>query len=244
MKVNKAKVITVTSVKGGTGKSTVTLNLAGILSQRQIKTVVVDLDLSSGVIAASLNVNENNKDIYILVDDMMNNRFDRIEKYVTSYNDYIDILAAPNDPRDVLKIYPQYIENIIKQLEYKYDVILIDTNHVTSETNLITLDLSSEIIYIITDDLMDLRNMKNMISIYEDMNIDRYTLVLNEALNRTLSNFEIKSILGKEINYILPKAFYEENIQKYLLNGQIPSLEKPKNKGTLVLNELLDKILK
>ena len=56
MALKQAKVITVTSVKGGTGKSTTTLALAGILSNKKLKTIIVDMDLYSGVIAASLNL--------------------------------------------------------------------------------------------------------------------------------------------------------------------------------------------
>ena len=45
MAIKQAKVITVTSVKGGTGKSTTTLALAGILSNKKIKTIIIDMDL-------------------------------------------------------------------------------------------------------------------------------------------------------------------------------------------------------
>ncbi|MBR3198608.1 MAG: P-loop NTPase [Bacilli bacterium] len=243
MASNKAKIITVTSVKGGTGKSVIALSIAGILKEQELKTVIVDLDLSSGVIAASLNIKPT-QDIYSLVDDMMNNRYDQIEKYITSYDENIDILAAPNDPRNTLKIYPQYIDNIIKQLEYKYDIIVIDTNHITSEINLITFDLSTEILYVITDDLMDLKNMKTMLSIYEDMEVDKYKLILNESISRNLTNFEIKTVLGKEIDYTLPKAFREENIQKLIMDGKILTLEKPNNKGTNIIREIVKDIIK
>ena len=44
----KAKTITITSVKGGTGKTTTVLNIAGLLSTRKLRTIIVDLDLHSG----------------------------------------------------------------------------------------------------------------------------------------------------------------------------------------------------
>ncbi len=243
MALDKAKIITITSVKGGTGKSTVALSLAGIISKRKLKTLIVDLDLSGGAIAASLNVNFN-QNIHSLVDDMMNNRFNQIEKYVSKYNDYIDILAAPNDPRDALKVHPRLFETAIRHLEYKYDIILIDTNNATSEINLIAFDRSDEIIYVMTDDLMDLKNMKSMIAIYDDMELDKYKIILNEAFGRRYSDLEIKNALNRDIDYILPKSFYDKDLQKYTVEGKILSLEKPENKGILVLQDLLDKILK
>ena len=50
MALKQAKVITVTSVKGGTGKTTFTLSLAGILANKNLKTIIVDMDLHSGVL--------------------------------------------------------------------------------------------------------------------------------------------------------------------------------------------------
>ena len=242
MSVKKAKVITITSVKGGTGKSTFTLSLAGALSKKQIKTIILDLDLSSGTIAPSLNLKFTN-DIYTLTDDMANGRYETLDKYIKKYDDFIDIIPSTNDPRNTLKIYPGYIENLIKQLEYKYDIILIDTNHVTSNINLAVLDISTTIMYIISDDLMDLKNMKTMISIYEDMNIDKYKIVLNESLRRIIGNYEVKTVLEKDIDYIIPNNFYEKNIQKYIFDGKILTLEK-KDKASKIYDIIADDIIK
>ncbi|MBR2708595.1 MAG: AAA family ATPase [Bacilli bacterium] len=239
MSVKKAKVITITSVKGGTGKSTFTLSLAGELSKKNKKTVILDLDLSAGVIAPSLNIKSTN-DIYTLTDDMANGRYNSLDKYINKYNDNIDIIASTNDPRNTLKIYPGYIENIIKQLEYKYDVILIDTNHVTSNINLAVLDISTSVLYIITDDLMDLKNMKTMISIYEDMNVDKYKIILNNSIRKSIGTYEVKTVLEKDIDYTIPNSFYEKNIQKYVYNGKILTLEKEDK----TFNQIADDILK
>ena len=244
MTLKQAKIITVTSVKGGTGKSTTTLSLAGILSNKQIKTIIVDMDLHAGVIAASLNLKPK-KDFYTLVNDYMNHGLKDLDEYITKYNDYIDVLAAPKDPRSVGKINSYYVDLTLKKLKYKYDVILVDTNHIIDDINLITFDNSDEIIYVITSDLMDLKNMKTMLSIYKDMNLTNYTLVLNEALSKEhAGKYEINTFLERNVDYILPSNSFAKNMQKVLMEGKILTLENPKEKSTLILTKLLDKILK
>lgn len=244
MALKQAKIITVTSVKGGTGKSTTTLSLAGILSNKQIKTIIVDMDLHAGVIAASLNLKPK-KDFYTLVNDYMNHGLKDLDEYITKYNDYIDVLAAPKDPRSVGKINSYYVDLTLKKLKYKYDVILVDTNHIIDDINLITFDNSDEIIYVITSDLMDLKNMKTMLSIYKDMNLTNYTLVLNEALSKEhAGKYEINTFLERNVDYILPSNSFAKNMRKVLMKGKILTLENPKEKSTLILTKLLDKILK
>ena len=246
MALKQAKVITVTSVKGGTGKSTTTLALAGILSNKKLKTIIVDMDLHSGVIAASLNL-KTKKDIYTLVNDYMNHGLEEFDEYITKYNDYIDILPAPKDPRSVGKINPHYIDVILKKLKYRYDVILIDTNHIIDDINLITFDNSDNIIYVITSDLMDLKNMKTMLAIYKDMNLNNFYLILNETLSKDkIDIYTINSFLEKNIDYVLPSSSFIKNMRKLLMDGKIITLEKAyqKEKATLVLTEMLDKILK
>ena len=244
MTLKQAKIITVTSVKGGTGKSTTTLSLAGILSNKQIKTIIVDMDLHAGVIAASLNLKPK-KDFYTLVNDYMNHGLKDLDEYITKYNDYIDVLAAPKDPRSVGKINSYYVDLTLKKLKYKYDVILVDTNHIIDDINLITFDNSDEIIYVITSDLMDLKNMKTMLSIYKDMNLTNYTLVLNEALSKEhAGKYEINTFLERNVDYILPSNSFAKNMRKVLMEGKILTIENPKDKGTLILTKLLDKILK
>ena len=244
MAIKQAKVITVTSAKGGTGKTTIALSLAGILSNKKLKTIIVDMDLHSGVVSASLNLKPA-KDIYTLVNDYMNHGLKELEEYIIKYNDYIDVLAAPKDPRSVGKISTYYIDLILKKLKYRYDIILIDTNHIIDDINLITFDNSDNIIYVITNDLMDLKNMKTMISIYKDMNLQNYSIILNEALSRNhLNLYEINTYLDKNIDYVLPSGSYVKNMSKILMGGKIITLENSKDKTTLVLTKLLDEILK
>ena len=146
MSLNKAKVFTITSVKGGVGKTTTLLNLAGILSKMGKTVLVIDLDLYSGDVASMLNINYNN-DIYNLYEDMNNNKFTNLEDYITSYNEQIKVLAAPKDPRFARKISSKTLNLILYKASMKFDVILIDTNHILTDINLL-LSMSSNKLYI------------------------------------------------------------------------------------------------
>jgi septum site-determining protein MinD len=53
-----SKVYTVTSGKGGVGKTTIAVNLGVSLSRMRKKTIVVDADLAMGSVAAILGLDE------------------------------------------------------------------------------------------------------------------------------------------------------------------------------------------
>ena len=227
MGLNKAQIFTVTSVKGGVGKTTTVLNLAGIFSRMDKKVLVIDLDIYSGDIAATLNLNYS-LDIYNLFEDLSNKKFEELENYITKYNENISVLPAPKDPRFGRRITSNVLKTILYKSSLKYDIILIDTNHILTDINLFALDYSDEILYLINNDSMNLKNMKSMVSILKDMNKTNYKIILNESAFRGknyYNKYDIKNIINKNVNYIIPSNFYIKNIDKYILEGKILMLE-------------------
>lgn len=223
MKATKGKIITITSTKGGVGKTIALLNLAGTYEKLGYKTLVIDLDLYGGAIATYLNSN-NDKTIFNLVEDLTNNRYNTIDEYLFSYSDKIDIIAAPKDPRMASKIDSKYIPLILRNVIYKYDVILIDTTHNLNEVNIVTLDNSDSILYMFTNDTFDLKNTKSFISIMKDIGNDNYYTILNESVHPERSNyslFDIRNIIKSNVDFTISKSMYIRNIDKFILDGKI-----------------------
>lgn len=250
MSVRQAKIITVTSVKGGTGKTTTVLNLAGILETRKMKTLIIDLDLYSGGIATSLNIPVEH-DIFQLMDDLNRNRFQNLEDYIVAYDEYIDVIPAPKDPRTAGKISSKYLQVVYAKARLKYDVILVDTNHNLNDLYLVNLDYSDQILYVITNDPVDLKNMRTMVSIYRDMDKKNYKIVLNEASDRQkdyFSPYDIKNIIKDNIDYTIPVSFYIKTIDKYVLDGKILTLDsiirKKHKKAINHFEKLVQSVLK
>lgn len=223
MALNKAKVFTVSSVKGGVGKTTFLLNLAAIFKRLNKNVLIVDLDLYCGDIASTLNI-PSTRDIYNLFEDINSNSVSDFDDYITKYTENISILPSPKDPRFARKINSKVLDVILYKAELKYDVILIDTNHILTDINLFAFDYSDQIIYILNNDSMNLKNMKSFISILNDMGKTNYKIVLNESREKGrnfYNKYDIKNVINKNIDYIIPESFYFKNIDKYIIKGEI-----------------------
>ena len=228
MNNQNGKIITISSVKGGVGKTTLTINLAGIYFLMKKKVLIIDLDLFAGGVATLTNVN-NKKDVYMLVDALSNNKQIELKDYVASYNKGIDVLACPKDPRDVSKIESKYINKIFDIAKRQYNVVLVDTTHSLDEISLVAIDASYSSAFVITNDLVDLKNMKNLVNIFSDMDKKNYKIVLNNARDTGrdyISLFDIRNMIKRNIDYTISKNFYIKNIDKYVLNGEILTLNK------------------
>lgn len=226
MALNKADILCVFGVKGGIGKSIISMNLSGICSSISKRVLLIDADFFGGSIAVALN-KPVNKTIFNFVDDYNNNRYKNINDYIINYNEFIDYIAAPIDPRKANKIDSRYIDILLDKAKFNYDLIIIDTNHILNEINLSILDKSDKILFCTTNDSFDLKNMRNLISIFKDLGLDKYKVLLNNSINinrNYYSLYDIKNIIKTNIDYELNN--YINDIDKIVLDGNIITLDK------------------
>ena len=224
----KGKIITVTSAKGGVGKTIFLLNLAGIFSRMKQKVLIVDCDLVGGAVALDLNLNPI-KNIFHISDDIFNNRYQNYTDYLTSYQDNIDIVASCKDPKQALKIDMNYIMMFLKQVKNEYDIILVDTTHGFTKENINILDKSDIILYMMTNDIMDIKNTKSYMEVMNDIEMDHIKIILNNSRDINLnyfSKYEIRSMIGRNIDYSLDRSLYIKNITSFLIEGEIFTLNK------------------
>ncbi len=223
----KVKSLCIFGAKGGVGKTSTTINMAGIFETIEKKVLIIDMDLSGGGIATALNTPFTST-IYNFVDDYSNNRYKDFKNYITTYDKFIDILPCPKDPRQANKIDSKYIDILLDKALYNYDIVLIDTNHDLDEKNLVILDNVDLILFIMTNDPLDIKNMKSLVSIFRDLEKTNYKILLNNSINpykKYFSLFDLRNILKSNIDYTLSSEFFLKNFDEYVMNGKIISLE-------------------
>ena len=129
------------------------------------------------------------------------------------------------------KIDFKYIPILLNAVVYKYDVILLDTTHTLNDINIVTLDNSDVILYILTNDSFDLKNTRSFINIIKDASFSNVYTVLNGSITAKAyySMYDIRNIIDYNIDFTFPKTFYIRNIDKYIIDGVIPTLDKGLN---------------
>lgn len=124
--------ITVTSSKGGSGKSTVAILLASAIARAASETenplsvCLVDLDTRNGQVASFIGKFMPTA-LNIRVQPVWDE--DRIRRYLVRADSLgIDTLLAPIRPRTADTVGPDFYQAIVRSLQRMYDVVIMDTS--------------------------------------------------------------------------------------------------------------------
>ncbi|VBB09452.1 Hypothetical protein LUCI_4742, partial [Lucifera butyrica] len=202
-----AKVITIFSTKGGIGKTTIATNLGTALGfDEDNKVCILDLDLQFGDVALFLNVvpKATIADLVKYVDNLDGGV---LASYMTAYKDNVKVLAAPSRPEQADGISAAQVASIIKELQYNFDYIIIDTAPLFNDITFGVLDLSDLVMIATSQDLPTLKNVKLCLEILESLNYpaEKIKVLLNRA--NSLGGLNIKDseeLLRRQFLALLP----------------------------------------
>ena len=71
--------------------------------------------------------------------------------------------------------------------------------------------------------------MKSLVSIFREMGKENYKVVLNNSRDTGrdyITLFDIRNMIKRNVDFTISKNFYIKNIDKYVLNGEILTLNK------------------
>ena len=241
----RGKIVCFYGGKGGVGKTRTLLSLAGTLSKLNKKVLIVDLDLTNGAIAISLN-REANKTIFNFVEDYINNKYNDLDKYITKYDENISFVASPKDPRYASRIDVKYIDILLEKSVYNHDVVLIDTPSILNEISVYSLDKSDVVYLLTTNDCVSLKNVKNIVNLFIENNLDKYKIILNNSFipNKDyFSNYDIKNIIGHNVDYVISSSFHVNNLDELVVNGEIITYKYSKFKDEKIFKLIANEII-
>ncbi len=178
----RGKVVTVYSPKGGTGCTTVAVNLALALHNDDTRAVIVDAKLQFGDVAIFFNEQGKNTiaDLTPRADELEVEIVDGVLlKHAASG---IHILAAPTRPEQAEKIAADQFIKVIEFLRQMYAYIVIDVSGYMNDVAVAAVDLSDVIVLITTQDIPAIKNARLFLDLLQTLGVNRDRIVF--AMNR------------------------------------------------------------
>jgi pilus assembly protein CpaE len=185
------KVITVFAPKGGVGKTTLAINLGVVLAGSGHQVCVVDLDLASGDVAISLQLDPVRTIVHAVP---MTGHLDATgaASLLAHYRPGLETLLAPVAPGDAEKVFPALVGELLAVLRSMFGYVVVDTPAYLSEHVLAAMDASAHHVLVTTPDVPALKNLR----VTQDM-LDLLSYPL-ESRSVVLNRSDAKAGLGPQ----------------------------------------------
>ena len=245
---NHTKIITVTSGKGGVGKSSISINLALILHQLKKRILLLDADIHLGNIDLMLGIQPK----YSIL-DLVKNDLD-IEKVIIKAPGGIDILPASSAAPEFIGMENSILFHLAKSLNSyagKYDIILVDTGPGISQTVTSFITDVDQILLIVTPHPASIADSYSIIKFIKYSNKSIPIIMITNMMNSPEEgdalyqkiNLMVKKFLYSTIEYagsILKDDLIEESVK-----SQYPFvLQYPHSSSAQALRLIYKKMLK
>ena len=201
------QVVTVFSAKGGCGKTTLATNLAAATAKAGKTTCLVDLDLTFGDVAISLQLTPT----HTIGDAVAVRRLDEtaIHALVTHHSEKLDALLAPVEPGAAETVTSAVVGDLIAVLKQLYDVVIVDTPAAFSDQALAAFDVTDHFLLMATLDVPAIKNLKLTLEMLQLLGYsrERWHIVLNRADAKVgLSVDDVQKMLNLPIAAQIPSS--------------------------------------
>jgi pilus assembly protein CpaE len=219
---SQGKVIVVYSPKGGTGRTTIAVNLAIACHSEENRVALVDGNFQFGDVAVFLNEQGKNTvlDLAPRVDEL---DVDIVrEVMVTHRASGVDLLAAPPRPEMADKVTGEQFSKLLNYLRRIYSYVIVDTASQLTEAVQAALDVADLTILVTTQDIPSIKNTNLFLSLADASGIPRNHIlfVMNRFDKRVAITPErVGESLRQEVVVVIP---FDERIVSYSVNRGIP----------------------
>jgi pilus assembly protein CpaE len=238
---SKGKVITVYSPKGGTGCTTIAVNLAIALHNEDTRTALVDANLQFGDVAIFVNEQGKNTILELAprVDDLEPEVVEEI--LINHAASGLRILAAPQRPEMADRISTDQITKVVQYLQNMYAYVVIDTTHILSDVVLSMFDISDVIVLITTQEIPAIKNARLFLDLLQGMGVgkERVVFTMNRYDKRIgITPERVSENLKHEISVTIP---LDEKVAITAVNRGVPFMldnkSQPVGRGIFSLAE-------
>jgi pilus assembly protein CpaE len=239
----QGKIIMFYSPKGGTGCTTLTVNLAVALCNEETRVVLVDANLQFGDVAIFLNEQGKNTllDLAPRADEL---EPDIVEEVMIKHaGSGVHLLASPSRPEYGDKVEPEQFMKLLRYLRQLYAYVVVDTASYLNDISLSVLDVADAIVLVTTQDIPSIKNDRLFLDLMQTLNVpvSKVAFVMNKFDKRiAITPEKIGENLKQEVVAVVP---LDERTVIPAVNRGIPFMvdnkTQPAARGIYMLAEAL-----
>lgn len=198
-KATDAKIITIYSPKGGTGCTTLAVNLAIALQTLlgpETKTCLVDANLQFGDIAVFMKL-QTTRTLADLAPHALDMDADLLKTILVPHTSGVQVLTAPAAPEQAEEFRNAGVEEsgantclrtILEFARREFDYIIVDTAHQVDDVLLATLDVSDLMVIVTRPVIPEIRGARLFVELLQKLSypMDNVALVINSVDNKRM----------------------------------------------------------
>lgn len=180
--VTQGRMITVYSPKGGTGCTTLAVNLAVALHNEETPVILVDGNLQFGDVAVFLNEQSKNSvvDLAPRAEELDPEIIEEVA--VTHVPSGVRILPAPARPEYAENVSGEQFAKVLQYLRRLFSYVVVDTSSILTDATLAAIDNSDLVILITNQDIPSIKNARLFLDLAEVLKISRKRILF--VMNR------------------------------------------------------------
>lgn len=221
------RIITILSPKGGSGKTTVGVNLAVELAARHPREVVLlDLDLQFGDVAGVLRLSPKNTIGGIArrwpVDSA------NLKLALTPHNSGLYTLCAPLTPAEADDVTAAHVAGVVSVLHQSFPYVIVDTDPGLSERVLSALDMCTDVVMVCATDVPSIQGLAKALEALDVVGLTaprRHFLLNRSDAKVGVDLDEIEKTVGAPIDVRVPSSI---DVVK-ATNGGVPIMQSRSN---------------
>ena len=228
-KTNNATVVTVHSLRGGLGCSSIVVNLGLAFYKLWGKpTLLIDGILTAGQVALMLDAKppatwENLVGIdHDNLDDIV------IGEMMCSHKSGIRYIASPRYPIAADTFTHEMLKLFMDKLKTHNEFTVVDTSHDFSDMTIQMLSVADTIVLVMAPEMASLRTTMSALEIYDRLGIrlEKVKIVLNNnSSNSAIKQAQLEKVLKRPVDFVLP--FEAGEVNRALNFGQPFILSNP-----------------
>jgi pilus assembly protein CpaE len=218
-------VICVLGLKGGSGKTLTSTNLAVALADMGHSVALLDLDLQFGDSGLAMGLTPE-RTIYDLVRSGGSLDAQKLQDFLVEHSSGVRALLAPVRPDQAAMITVPFLGEVERLLASMHEFLVIDTPPAFTPEVINAVDSSSDVLVVAMRDTLSLKNTRLGLDTLERMEYDRrrVRILLNRAnTNVGIEREDVLAILGQDVDILIPS---DRDITRSINQGSPIALQR------------------